>query len=250
MVQDENTTEAMQTTIAVRDDNVCLVGFKNRYGDWYEFGMEGLNKRLIPNSTFLGCDFSYGALVNGMDNLVNLDLGKEAATRAVRRLWAYQHVGPADVAMKRDLARMSLMICESARMIPHYETVRNGWNTHSRIDLSQVEYIHTWSKMSRALIKCAEEHPQNPTMQGELAVVHLLLNSLHDRDGTQRHQQEQLPTPGGGVPSQHRRSSNPHLPNTSSSRAASSSSGGTQQQGRTAGKSVHGRPLVEVYGMG
>jgi hypothetical protein len=41
--------EGHATTLAIRDDNVYLIGFRNRRGQWYEFGFgRGRSARVLP----------------------------------------------------------------------------------------------------------------------------------------------------------------------------------------------------------
>ncbi|KAF6987002.1 hypothetical protein CFC21_022629 [Triticum aestivum] len=257
--KDANTGDVRRTTVIVRDDNVFVVGFQNRNRDYFEFGIDNRSTHIIPEPDhlnndqepaklfFLGCDADYPDLVGCKGNLADLDLGKEAMTRAVRTLWAYTNIkGPADTATRKDLARVCVVIAESARMASHFDTVRTGWNTQgSRINLTQVRYVDTWSKMSRALIKCAKENLENLRTHPAFDVLHLLLNSpgAQRKQRKQQDRQEQSPvTPEGGGPSQEQPGSGPRL-----QPPASRGGAGTQQHGRRAGKSVSTRPLVEVY---
>uniref|UniRef100_A0ACD5XLT5 Uncharacterized protein n=1 Tax=Avena sativa TaxID=4498 RepID=A0ACD5XLT5_AVESA len=171
----ETSSKAMRTTLAVRDDNVYLIGFKNGEGKWYEFGLENQSMRFIEGSTFLGCDVGYGDLANLHH------VGKYPAIDAVRRLSGYGGVGGAaaddddDTAdtIRRDLALMCVMICESARMMPHFNTVAQGWDG-TELGAQHAEYIKTWSSMSRRLLSMQDPSPERNHL---LTVFHLLLNS-------------------------------------------------------------------------
>uniref|UniRef100_A0ACD5VWG8 Uncharacterized protein n=1 Tax=Avena sativa TaxID=4498 RepID=A0ACD5VWG8_AVESA len=155
---DKQTSKAMRTTLAVRDDNVYLIGFKNSEGKWYEFGLENQSMRFIEGSTFLGWDVGYGDLANLHH------VGKYPAIDAVRRLSGYGYGGvgaAADTAdtIRRDLALMCVMICESARMI---NTVTQGWDQQDGTELGarHVKYIKTWRSMSRRLLSMQDPSPE------------------------------------------------------------------------------------------
>ncbi|CAD6258098.1 unnamed protein product [Miscanthus lutarioriparius] len=153
--------EGHATTLAIRDDNVYLIGFRNRRGQWYEFGFGGgRSARVLPvewNSTFLECDVRYGGIVGGAMNLVGLGLGRWFARDAVRRLSAYEQApagGGVDERTRRHLARLIVMVCEAARMIPHFETVLDGWDRCTgAIAERQVHLLWNWKLMSHAVLR-------------------------------------------------------------------------------------------------
>ncbi|CAD6254639.1 unnamed protein product [Miscanthus lutarioriparius] len=151
--------EGHVTTLAVRDDNVYLIGFRNRRGQWYEFGFSGgRSARVLPaewSSTFLECDVGYGGIVGGAMNLVGLGLGRWFARDAVRRLSAYEQApgGGVDERTRRHLARLIVMVCEAARMIPHCETVLDGWDRTGAIAERHVHLLWNWKHMSHAVLR-------------------------------------------------------------------------------------------------
>uniref|UniRef100_A0A0A9EMA5 rRNA N-glycosylase n=1 Tax=Arundo donax TaxID=35708 RepID=A0A0A9EMA5_ARUDO len=114
--------EHKASILAVRDDNVYLIGFKAQSGTWFEFGFEGKSMRMITGSTFLECGPDYRSLLGGSSskevraNLVKLQLGKSVAEDAVVKLSGYAQPKPPpgapDEATKLGLARLILMICE------------------------------------------------------------------------------------------------------------------------------------------
>ncbi|KAK3118472.1 hypothetical protein QOZ80_9BG0699670 [Eleusine coracana subsp. coracana] len=125
-------------TVAVRGDNVYLVGFMNREEHWFELGLgRKTDKPRFPGSTFLGCDVKYRSLVGGpvKRNLTQLELGKRFATEAVRRLSPHSS-GEADPQTRKALAGLIVMLCESARMFSHQETVYGPpWSTQQGFPL-------------------------------------------------------------------------------------------------------------------
>jgi hypothetical protein len=160
ILEDEDGVEQTRTTIAVRDDNVYLLGFKNRHGKWYELGVEGRNARLIPGSTFLGCDTNYQKLIGGPDNLVTFSLTKHDVIRAIQMLSIYQQAGPdGNGETRHHLARLCVIICECARMLPHRGTVSTRWNQDPNgVGLSEVLLIAKCKNMYQNLghINCID----------------------------------------------------------------------------------------------
>uniref|UniRef100_M0VIW3 rRNA N-glycosylase n=1 Tax=Hordeum vulgare subsp. vulgare TaxID=112509 RepID=M0VIW3_HORVV len=194
-----------EATLAIRDDTVYLIGFQARNGTWYEFSSskpslhlppqkKESSLHLIEGSTFLDCGVTYGDLLGGAMNLVNMrlghlqvNLGKLFAIEAVRLLSEYSGGGLTD-NHKKALAGLILIICESARMISHFDTVINGWPRAGGKSISrqQVHYVWNWGNMSRFLtgrsrsLQDEERLRQScgiTTEELALGIVHLLLNS-------------------------------------------------------------------------
>uniref|UniRef100_A0A0E0BFR1 rRNA N-glycosidase n=1 Tax=Oryza glumipatula TaxID=40148 RepID=A0A0E0BFR1_9ORYZ len=155
-----------RATLAVRDDNLYIIGFKNQKGQWFEIGVPTKNMPLLNSSTFLGCDVRYRSLLNVPEGpstpsevvlreLMSVDLRRTRVFDAVHELSDYAHPqnGVVDVATKRHLARLAVVICESARMTPHYDTVNNGYESNAPVTLTelQVNYLWNWTCMSRIL---------------------------------------------------------------------------------------------------
>ncbi|KAF7033967.1 hypothetical protein CFC21_045029 [Triticum aestivum] len=166
-----------ETTLAVRDDNVYLIGFQSKNGRWYELGFQGETKRIIPGSTFLGCDVTYSKLleVNSgcqeqknrrvREQIVSLKLGRTSAIDAVGILSVYnQGEGVAvDTVTRRALVHLILMFCEATRMIPFFNTVVASWDneepTEGHIQMVDSVYIWNWGIMSGALLDWRETEP-------------------------------------------------------------------------------------------
>jgi hypothetical protein len=149
-----------ETTVAIRDDNVYLFGFRNNERQWYEFGYSGKSIAMLnqQQSTFLECDIDYGCIVGGAMNLVKLPLGQRFACDAISRLSSYKQdpVGEAnDETIRRDLASLMVMICEATRMNDLYSTVEDGWYRQGgrKINTTQVRYIWNWGHMSHELLR-------------------------------------------------------------------------------------------------
>lgn len=146
-------------TLAVRDHNVYLIGFKNKKGDWYEFGIDKVsNKSLFPDgvsSKFLGCDVSYGSMIGDRKRLKDVDLRKSSVVEAVHRLSNYAHEDEARASARRDLARLIVVVCEAARMSPHYVRAHRGWqdDAPTTLDIKEVAQVVMWKHMSQALLE-------------------------------------------------------------------------------------------------
>ncbi|XP_014753861.2 uncharacterized protein LOC104582992 isoform X2 [Brachypodium distachyon] len=224
-----------KTTLAVRDDNVYLMAFRNKHGEWYGFA----DKDTVPiyqspdspkkTTCRLGFDFHYAELLSatkkkgrskqnkvevlrGTENQGASDrgvenvnpLGREIAEHAVHRLWAHgtekkkegecpgksekqkegecpgksekQKEGecPGKSEKQKEgecpgksLAKLAVMICESARMFLHMETVKSCWdssgsgspeNDPAGRGISDLEgkYIKKWQQMSKAMLGWSE----------------------------------------------------------------------------------------------
>ncbi|XP_066339242.1 60 kDa jasmonate-induced protein-like [Miscanthus floridulus] len=196
-----------ETTLAVRDDNVYLIGFKNKREELFEFGFSGTIDRskksrpMLRGSRFLECDVNYGSLLHGgARNLVKMWLDRGFARWAVLRLSGYAQGqgGIVDDNTRRALAGLMVMVCEATRMRPLLE--RAGWHANARcccIDSEHVDYIWGWGDMSEALLRWKRDPDtfQFPECLKDIGVggagkaldiVELLLNTPIHRDPTWR----------------------------------------------------------------
>ncbi|KAM0840941.1 hypothetical protein ACQ4PT_059339 [Festuca glaucescens] len=171
-------------TLAIRDDDVYVVGFSNQNGRWYELGINnGTNEPFLTMSTFLGCDVQYASILAGR-SVTNVTLGQRCAIDAVHRLSSYNADGVADNATRRHFASLIVMISEASRMIEHYNKVTLGWLTEPSPQLGDRLHIllHNWEGMSSAMLERGDFCPvvQNmgiTDLKSAKLVVHLLRNS-------------------------------------------------------------------------
>uniref|UniRef100_A0A8I6W3Y5 DUF6598 domain-containing protein n=1 Tax=Hordeum vulgare subsp. vulgare TaxID=112509 RepID=A0A8I6W3Y5_HORVV len=143
--------EYERVTLAVRDDNLRLVGFKNQYESWYEFGMKPW---LQESGVELGSDGSYESLLGrAEDRWQKLKLGRMPAIEAMRTLSTYRDRVRVivDQDTKLALACVMVMICEAARFAEIYKKVKQGWEGEICITDRQVQHIHNWENISRFL---------------------------------------------------------------------------------------------------
>ncbi|XP_044974666.1 uncharacterized protein LOC123442630 isoform X3 [Hordeum vulgare subsp. vulgare] len=201
-----------ETTLAVRDGNLNLVGFQANNGRWYELGFTGRSTRMLPASTFLECDFDYTDLLlvdhddpkerNRLvrEEMAKLELCRRSAIAAVSLLSGYNNKmegAAADRDTRRALVSLMLMLCEATRMTPFFDTVLASWSNmegrNSRIRKEDALYIWYWRKMSAALLEweatgCKSWGPNETTTmlskeinvksgQEALSVVQVLLNT-------------------------------------------------------------------------
>lgn len=154
-----------KVTLALRDDNVYLIGFKAQSGSWYEFGSAATRGRqpLIHGATYLECEDTYRALLGGdgdsskkvKEKVSNLQLGKTAAEAAVKKVAAYAHAaGGPDEATKVALARMLITVCEAARMSSISTTLSASWGQVAKVKLDDIQpyYMHNWGDLSAAIL--------------------------------------------------------------------------------------------------
>ncbi|KAL6595524.1 hypothetical protein ACP70R_047864 [Stipagrostis hirtigluma subsp. patula] len=150
-------------TLAVRDDNVYLHGFRNGTGRWYEFGLSNRTDKptVNPEAWFLGCDIGYADMVGSHEDLMKLKLGRSFVNEAVNNLWKYNKEpgDRTDKETRKYLAGLMVIICEAARMDQPYLTVKHGWDTPDGININDndVKYIQNWGHMSGALL-CWRNH--------------------------------------------------------------------------------------------
>jgi len=184
-------------TIAIRDDNVYLKGFKNRKGDWYELtDPTECSARMLPHQARpLGCGVSYRSILNVTGQTIfpalqSLTLDQALLMDAAERMWGYEDgTMVADDDARKALAGVIIMICECARMTSHYETVVGGWvNGGARLTRDQIKYLWHWTHMSHALLRWKRDEyrtwPPNKNLESinimheddALRVVKLVLN--------------------------------------------------------------------------
>ncbi|KAL6658375.1 hypothetical protein ACP70R_003961 [Stipagrostis hirtigluma subsp. patula] len=186
----------LEITLAVRKDNLYIVGFKNKNG-WFQ--LEGTDHKLPEyyNAKLLSDWFvDYGGLMKFVNSdqlkstLKFIRLGKDFAVRAVRRLSCYDPDGVEnndDNPTRLGLMGLTMMISEAARMNPILDTIAGGWNGGAGLTSRQLDIIWDWKNMSAALLLWKESHykkwPQERKDSPGLALasIHLVLNSKNLR---------------------------------------------------------------------
>lgn len=209
--------DGAETTLAVRDDNVYLTGFKNKRGELFEFGFSGTidsskkSKPMLRGSRFLECDVNYGSLLQGgARDFEKMLFGRGFARKAVSQLSGYSQGqrGIVDDDSRCALAGLMVMVCEATRMRPLLE--RAGWRDPCCfIESKHVNYIWGWGDMSEALLRWNRDPDtfQFPECLKDIGVggagkaldiVELLLNTPIHRDPRWRGDQWRRQRPVAG----------------------------------------------------
>ncbi|CAL4989485.1 unnamed protein product [Urochloa decumbens] len=124
------------TTLVIRGDNLCVYGFKNRKGVWYELLLETKGKTVLSKEAYNNpvpqCwGHSYTTILEADDDndavgqlMQSVKLGKNFATNAILALSCYPDTMSKHY-MRPRLALVSLMImvCDSARMNPVHDAI-------------------------------------------------------------------------------------------------------------------------------
>uniref|UniRef100_A0A0D3GN61 rRNA N-glycosylase n=1 Tax=Oryza barthii TaxID=65489 RepID=A0A0D3GN61_9ORYZ len=117
-----------ESTLAIRPDNVYLIGFKTQAASWFAFKN---SYNLISRATALGFDDSYTSLTGkgGYTNLKDIVVGKKSAQEAVATLAKYKKDGSVpEEEIKKALTTFILIICEAVRLVPVRTDVITVWD--------------------------------------------------------------------------------------------------------------------------
>ncbi|KAM3278822.1 hypothetical protein ACQJBY_046233 [Aegilops geniculata] len=115
--------------LAVRGDNLYVVGFATQSGAWFVFKNRA---NLIPSATVLPSSDNYTGLVGfgGHKNLEQLRLGRTTTLRAIAHLsgFAADYAPDADDGcMRRAVATLVVTIFEAARFAPIQQSISDNW---------------------------------------------------------------------------------------------------------------------------
>uniref|UniRef100_A0A0E0KHK8 rRNA N-glycosidase n=1 Tax=Oryza punctata TaxID=4537 RepID=A0A0E0KHK8_ORYPU len=148
-------------TLALRLDTMFVAGFANRSGHWHTLrGSDHLfhdhhHQQAAPPVTPLPFGNSYDDLVGGVNNLRTLPLGSSSWAHAAVVLSANDPdtADDGDVALKRALATMTLLLCEPLRLRPIAQTMLEAGRMgrvageQARIADEHLPYIEHWDAM-------------------------------------------------------------------------------------------------------
>ncbi|KAL6599875.1 hypothetical protein ACP70R_045526 [Stipagrostis hirtigluma subsp. patula] len=161
-------TRKSSLTLAVRLDNLYLVGFKTPDsggvpGVWWEFNNDD-NKHLIPNSRWLGFGGRYAQLIghHQKPGLHSVTLGRAEMAGAVDAL--AELGGDASPAAdsyalpKSKLVKLVMMVCEGLRFHTVSRTVSSTFD-HAAATMTEVEgrQVQEWDKISGAVLTWAKD---------------------------------------------------------------------------------------------
>jgi len=165
-------TKTSSLTLAVRMDNLYLVGFKTPAGVWWEFNNEQ-NKHLIRDAKWLGFGGRYQDLI-GQKGLETVMLGRFQMATAVdvlakhgtsrileeEELLRGAGVGADDphALPKSMLAKLVIMVCEGLRFLTVSGTVDKQFdNPAATVTQMEGKQVNKWDRISAAVFKWAKD---------------------------------------------------------------------------------------------
>ncbi|CAN6270878.1 unnamed protein product [Urochloa humidicola] len=158
-------TATSSITLAVRIDNLYLVGFQTPAGVWWEFNNEH-NTHLIPNANWLGFGGRYQDLVGneGLERgLHTVSLGRAQTAVAVDVLARHgtaamaaagqQQSSDAYELPKSMLVKLVIMLCEGVRFHSVYSTVDRDFDSPAaNIAMIEGRQVQKWDRISKAVL--------------------------------------------------------------------------------------------------
>lgn len=156
-------TPQAELTLATRADNLYLEGFQSSDGTWWE-----LTQGIIPGATYMGFGGTYRNLLGRTDKLVEVTLGPQQMTEAVKvlatRVRADLSSGPAQQRARDAVPVLLLMVHEATRLttvsslvagLMHPRAAKKGGTITAEIK----EQVNGWSDLSAALLKADVKPP-------------------------------------------------------------------------------------------
>jgi hypothetical protein len=160
-------TSSSMLTLAVRMDNLYLVGFRTPAGVWWEFNNEE-GTHLIRGARWLGFGGRYYDLV-GDKGLETVTLGRADMAVAVDVLANHgtaanmPEVGDPYARPKSMLAKLVIMVCEGIRFHTVYMTVDREFKDATggaKITELEGKQVNKWDRISKAVLTWAV-HPDS-----------------------------------------------------------------------------------------
>lgn len=153
-------TSSSTLTLAIRMDNLYLVGFRTPAGVWWEFNNEE-NTHLISNARWLGFSGHYQHIV-GQKGLETVTLGRAEMAAAVDVLASHgtaasmaPESGDSYARPKSMLAKLVIMVCEGVRFHTVYVKVDKEFKEASGgVKLTELEakQVNKWDRISKAVL--------------------------------------------------------------------------------------------------
>ncbi|KAM0839128.1 hypothetical protein ACQ4PT_048782 [Festuca glaucescens] len=161
--------------LAVRADNLYLIGFASQSGRWYVFSNRA---NLIPSATVLPSSDNYTALVGygGYRNLEKLLVGRTSTLHAVSRLASFDADYSPDAddgCMRRAVAILAVTLCEAARFPQIQQRIADNW-VHGVSLQAQNLLVVEWSTISCGLLISVQHRGQWGGKEAQM-----LLTKLH-----------------------------------------------------------------------
>ncbi|KAG0539263.1 hypothetical protein BDA96_03G307800 [Sorghum bicolor] len=155
----------IQSTLAIRLDNMYLVGFKTG-ANWYAFDGK---ENLIQGSTKLGFGDTYKSLTGGSYlDLTRVEVGKKPAEDALATLASYHHGSTPQKEVKKALVTFVLMLCEGSRLTLVRQDVIAAWDKGGKVGTTAVKLTTNWRIVSCALLHWSKSKKWNSAESKEI----------------------------------------------------------------------------------
>lgn len=151
-------TSSSTLTLAIRMDNLYLVGFRTPAGVWWEFNNED-KTHLIRDARWLGFSGHYQDIV-GEKGLETVTLGRAAVDVLASHGTAAEQAlsGDSYALPKSMLAKLVIMVCEGVRFHTVYLMVDKEFKEASGgVKLTELEgkQVKKWDRISKAVLAWA-----------------------------------------------------------------------------------------------
>jgi len=160
-------TQTSSLTLAIRMDNLYLIGFKTQAGVWWEFENDKQpGKHRIKDAEWLGFKGNYSDLIGHQKGLETVELGRAQLTIAVDILATHDAARQHGVT-KSMLLKLVIMLCEGTRFLTVAGTVDKefGNDTPAKITKEEGLQVKEWDNISKAVFKWADDPSWNPCAQ-------------------------------------------------------------------------------------
>jgi hypothetical protein len=167
-------TKTRSITLAIRMDNLYLVGFRTPGGVWWEFGKDGDTHLLDDKAKWLGFGGRYQDLI-GSKGLETVTMGRAEMTTAVNylakkttttlaeaaeeeeELLLLQAAADPKAEEKSNLAKLVIMVCEGLRFFTVSRKVDEGFKKPQAVTISALEgkQVQKWDRISKAVFRWA-----------------------------------------------------------------------------------------------
>ena len=159
-------TKTSSITLAIRMDNLYLVGFRTPGGVWWEFGKNGDTHLLDDNPRWLGFGGRYQDLI-GNKGLETVTLGRAEMTSAVgylakkttttleeeeQLLQGAAAAADPQADAKSSLVKLVIMVCEALRFFTVSRKVDEGFKNQQGVNITEMQgkQVQKWDRISKA----------------------------------------------------------------------------------------------------
>ena len=166
-------TKTSSITLAIRMDNLYLVGFRTPGGVWWEFGKNGDTHLLDDNPRWLGFGGRYQDLI-GNKGLETVTLGRAEMTSAVgylakkttttleeeeQLLQGAAAAADPQADAKSSLVKLVIMVCEALRFFTVSRKVDEGFKNQQGVNITEMQgkQVQKWDRISKAVFEWADD---------------------------------------------------------------------------------------------